>query len=214
MSALCLDISPHTTTSPPFPLPAPRLPPSMRLLKMDIYSFGGRVASGGFLDSQKARLLAARQISLLFVLHMTHSITLTPKSFAPFFLSPRSVSQEEKDISVLALGLSSCLLLTVKDAIVSCDDNKEQPREVELCTNLESAVKHSSTSPLTTSNLFLCDGQMALQPVEQISLTVCVFVCETFCLSSGALSVRTDSWAAPCGHRQHKKRFFPFKPHA
>lgn len=46
----------------------------------------------------------------------------------------------------------------------------------EKSPNLESAVKHSSTSPLTISNLFSRDGQMALQPVEQISLSVCMCV--------------------------------------
>lgn len=49
-------------------------------------------------------------------------------------------------------------------------------------------MKHSSTSPLTTSNLFLCDGQMALRPVEQISPRVCVCLC-----------VRLFAWTAgPC----------------
>lgn len=45
---------------------------------MDIYSFGGSVASGGFLKSPKARLLAARQISLLFVLPVTHTVASFP----------------------------------------------------------------------------------------------------------------------------------------
>lgn len=41
---------------------------------MDIYSFGVNVACGGFLKSQKARLLTARQIFLLFVLLVSHTV--------------------------------------------------------------------------------------------------------------------------------------------
>lgn len=39
----------------------------MGLLNVDIYSVGGISFSGGFLKSQKARLLAARQRSVMFV---------------------------------------------------------------------------------------------------------------------------------------------------
>lgn len=72
-----------------------------------------------------------------------------------------------------------------------------------------SAVKHCSTSLLTTSNLFLCKGQVALQHVEQISLSVC-------------LPAQNWTWTAgycqsdqPVGRRRAAvattKKVFPFK---
>lgn len=58
VSALCLDTPPnppHTHTySPPFPTPLlPRLLPSTRLLKVDIYSFGGKMLPLGALKKKK-----------------------------------------------------------------------------------------------------------------------------------------------------------------
>ena len=121
----------------------------MSLLKVDIYSFGVNVACGGFLKSQKARLLTARQIFLLFVLLVSHTVASSSliNLFAPSTLLSRSVSHEGSrpnssvfSLQILIQWLLSCLalLLTVKAAGVYCGDNKVQPRAFELCTNLGS----------------------------------------------------------------------------
>lgn len=79
---------------------------------MDIYSFGGSVASGGFLKSQKARLLAVRQISLLFVLPVTHTVS----SFSllnlllPFVLQIYIMGRKDKTLQRRLLDLLSVVL--------------------------------------------------------------------------------------------------------
>lgn len=72
--------------------------------------------------------------------------------------------------------------------------------------------KAPAPSPLTTSNLFLCDGQMALQLTEQISLSVCMCASNFLPVNSGVLSVRSNSQSAPRGRICHKRRLFPFTP--
>lgn len=65
MSALCLHLPPLQLYRPTLPSPHPL--PSVGLLNVDIFSVAGIGFSLGFLKSQKARLLAARQHSVLFV---------------------------------------------------------------------------------------------------------------------------------------------------
>lgn len=72
---------------------------------MDIYSLGRNAASRGFLDSENARHLTARQtFFVLFVLRVTPNIALTHTSLALLQISIKKRSKKrKKDKTVVSL---------------------------------------------------------------------------------------------------------------
>lgn len=193
----------------------------MRLLKVDIYSFGGNVASGGFLKSQKARLLAARQISLLFVLPMTHTVASLSLLNLLLLLSVLQIcitrGEKDKTLQCWFSDLLSVGLSFIDSKRCRCvmwwqrSDTKSSwtvYKFGECCETLQ----HLASNYIQPFLVWWPDGPAAHG--KDFSESVRVFVCQTFCLNSGALPVGSDSRATPCGRHHHKKRFFSFKTQA
>lgn len=108
MSPLCLHPPPPTPVT--LLAPHPSLPPSLakRGASKCGYLFScGIIFSGGFLKSQKARLLPARQNSVLFVLPVTHIrsaiLTPNPPPSSPCPHIPITLGEKKKNRTLMNL---------------------------------------------------------------------------------------------------------------
>jgi len=139
---------------------------------------------------------------------MTHSNTLN----LWLLLSSRSVSQEEKT-GMSVLGSPFTCRYAVSPAVKSkrnCCAMWQQQSATQRPWTVYKFVEWGETLLHFASNQI----QPFLElwphgPAVHGILFTCL--CQTFSPSRGALSVRSGSWGAPCGHHHHNMRFSPFQ---